>query len=184
MTSDLLVVAVFGAVHGVQGRLLLRPYNDSPDGLEALRDYGEFHRKSGTPWPKITFIDVHKGAWLVSVEGFDDRTMAQTQLTGRELYIARSQLPETEDDTFYHGDLVGLKVLLASDVGDARATPESIDSVIGTVQAVPNFGAGDILELRLADGSAPMIPFTKACCPRVDLQAGTVVVEAACLLES
>lgn len=183
MTSDLLVVAVFGAVHGVHGRLLLRPYNDSLDGLEALKNYGQFYRKSGTPWPNITFVDIHKEAWLVSVEGFTDRTISQTQLTGRELYIQRSQLPETEEDTFYHNDLVGLKVLLQSG-SNIAAPPYDISTIIGTVQAVHNFGAGDILELRLADGSTAMIPFTKACCPMVDLQAGTVVVEAACLLES
>ena len=62
-------------------------------------------------------------------------------------------------------DLIGLRAV----TNDGRE--------VGTVSAVHDFGAGDILELRLAgSGATMMLPFTQACVPAVDLAGGHIVV--------
>ena len=82
--------------------------------------------------------------------------------------MPRAVLPPPEDaDTFYHADVIGL---VAED-------PQGIR--LGTVTALLNFGAGDILEYAPdAGGPTRLIPFTKVAVPVVDVAGGRVVIEA------
>ena len=82
-----------------------------------------------------------------------DRTQAEA-LRGTELYVARGQLPEPEENEFYHADLVGLQ---AVDEGG---------QLVGTVVAIQNFGADDLIEIRVAGSNqTEFLPFTKRCVP-------------------
>ena len=48
--------------------------------------------------------------------------------------------------------------------------------LIGTIVAVPNYGAGDILEIAPPAGDTLLFPFTRAIVPEVDLAGGKVIV--------
>ena len=72
-----------------------------------------------------------------------------------------SGLPPPADGEFYHADLVGLA---AVDAGGAA---------IGTVVAVRNYGAGDLLEIALAGSrDTELVPFTEAFVPEVQHRRG------------
>ena len=94
-----------------------------------------------------------------------DRNAAE-KLTNLKLYVPRDRLPPIEDDdTFYHADLVGL----------AAVTPDG--AALGTVTAVLNFGAGDLVEIKPEGGGEPlMVPFTDAAVPEIDMTARRIVV--------
>ena len=47
---------------------------------------------------------------------------------------------------------------------------------VGTVTAIHNFGAGDIIEIAQAGGAPLMLTFTDAAVPKVDLAAKQIVV--------
>ena len=65
------------------------------------------------------------------------------------------------------GDLIGL---------DAEDTA---GKALGTVVAVHNFGAGDLLEIAPAGGGETvMMPFTAAIVPVVEMARGRIVVDA------
>jgi 16S rRNA processing protein RimM len=87
-------------------------------------------------------------------------------LRNLELYIPRARLPKIdENDTFYHADLIGL---------DAVA-PDGAQ--IGTVHALHNFGAGDIIEIMPVGSREPlMLPFNETTVPKIDLAAKQIVV--------
>ena len=72
---------------------------------------------------------------MARLAGVDDRDAAET-LTNVKLYVPRDRLPPAEDDEFYHADLVGL----------AAVTPDG--APLGTVTAIHNFGAGDVVEIK------------------------------------
>ena len=82
-----------------------------------------------------------------------------------KLYVARKLLPDPGDDSFYHSDLIGLAVVTTA--GDG----------LGELIAIHNFGAGDVLEVKLADGSTTMLPFTDIAVPKIDLDRGTIMVD-------
>jgi len=81
------------------------------------------------------------------------------------LYIPRARLPKIdESDTFYHADLIGLKAVTQN--GDE----------VGTVSAIHNFGASDVIEIKPPAGDSLLMPFTDATVPEIDLGARRIVV--------
>jgi 16S rRNA processing protein RimM len=100
---------------------------------------------------------------IAKFRGVDDRGAAEA-LNGLSLYVDRESLPPAEEDEFYHADLIGLSA--ENEAGER----------IGTVVAVHNFGAGDILEIAPPRGPSFMVPFTKAAVPNLDVAGGRIVV--------
>ena len=61
--------------------------------------------------------------------------------------------------------------------GKAFSCSNTAGHRIGEIVAVQNFGAGDLLEVRLVGSSkTELIPFTDASVPEVDIAARRVVV--------
>ena len=103
------------------------------------------------------------GIVIAAIDGVTDRDGAEA-LRGVELHVPRAALPEAGGDDYYHADLVGLAV-------------EDADGVaIGSVAALHNFGAGEILEVAIADGDSLMLPFTRQVVPEIDIAGGRLVV--------
>jgi 16S rRNA processing protein RimM len=101
---------------------------------------------------------------VVRLKGVADREAAE-RLTNLRLYVARERLPKPADDEFYYADLIGLSAVTAD------GTP------FGTVKALHNFGAGDLLEIEPASGgNTLLLPFTAAIVPVIDIAGGRVVV--------
>jgi 16S rRNA processing protein RimM len=155
-------VAQIGAAHGLKGEVRLRSFTQEPSDFAT---YGALETEDGTRKLDVEAARFSKDHYVAKFAGIDDRNAAET-LRNVNLYVARELLPEVEDDeTFYFADLVGL----------AAVTRDS--SVFGEVIAVQNFGAGDILEIRRADGSTAMVPFTETAVPEIDLAGGKIVVD-------
>lgn len=158
---------VIGA-HGVRGLVKVKPFTDEPGAVAA---YGPVETRDGARRFRIEAKGMVKDAVLCALEGVADRDAADA-LRGTELYVLRDRLPALSsvdgdaDESWYQADLVGLKAL-------------GLDgAVLGEVLAVQNFGAGDLLELRLeGEKSSLLIPFTRECVPRVDVAGGFVTID-------
>lgn len=155
-------VAKIGAAHGLRGEVRL--FVDADDPL-AIRKLGALEDAAGKRQFKIAALREAKDHLLVRFEGVSDRTEAE-RLTNLELYVPRERLPEQKDEnTFYQADLVGLRAETVA------------GKVLGEVVAVPNYGAGDLLEVKPAQGATFLVPFSDPFVPSVDVAAGRVVVE-------
>jgi len=154
-------VARIGAAHGVRGAVKLWTFTEDP---LAVKHYGPLATKDGTRQFEVTHAREAKGHLVATLKGIATRDEAE-RLNGVELYIARDQLPETDEDEYYHADLIGLAAVTAA------------DAPIGRVIAIHNFGAGDIIEIAPSHGSTMLLPFTNAVVPTVDLAGGRVVIE-------
>lgn len=151
---------ITGAV-GIRGELKVRPFTAAP---ESVADYGPVTLWPGGAVVTLRYLRSVKGGIAVRASGIADRNGAEA-LVGAALYIKRSALPPEDDaEDFYHADLIGLRV-----EGEDGA-------VIGTVRAIYDFGAGDILEIAPDKGRSFMVPFSREAVPLVDLAAGRVVV--------
>ena len=154
-------VARIGAAHGVRGAVKLWTFTEDP---LAVRDYGPLMTKDGARQFEVTHAREAKDHLVATIKGVATREDAE-RLNGIELYIAREKLPETDDDEYYHADLIGL------------AAVSTADEPLGRVAAIHNFGAGDIIEIAPPSGSTMLLPFTNAIVPTVDLAGGRVVIE-------
>ena len=129
----------------------------------AIASYGPLESEDGTRRFTIETLRPAKDHFVARLAGIGDRNAAET-LTNLKLYVSRDRLPPTEDGEFYHADLVGL----------AAVTPDG--APLGTVTAVHNFGAGDVIEIKPESGESLLVPFTDAAVPKIDIAAGRMVV--------
>lgn len=154
-------VARIGAAHGVRGAVKLWTFTEDP---LAVQRYGPLTTKDGARQFEVTHAREAKDHLVATLKGIATREEAE-RLNGIELYIARDQLPETDEGEYYHTDLIGL------------AAVTTAEQPIGRVVAIHNFGAGDIIEIAPPHGATLLLPFTNAVVPSVDLAGGRVVVE-------
>jgi 16S rRNA processing protein RimM len=158
---DKICVARIGAAHGVRGAVKLWTFTEDPFAVKA---YGPLLTKDGTRHFELTSAREAKDHLVVTFKNVADRDQAE-RLNGIELYVPRDKLPATEDDEYYHADLIGL------------AAVTTADEPLGRVMAIHNFGAGDIIEIAPPSGTTMLLPFTNAVVPTVDIAAGRVVIE-------
>ena len=165
MTADSrLLLARIGAAHGVRGEVRVKAFTGDPLALGA---YGPLLTEDGRTLT-VERLRSDKTLVVVKFRGVDDRNAAES-LRGLRLFVDRAALPVPEDeDEFYHADLIGLEAVTAD------------GAPLGTVVAIHDFGAGDILDIAppaAADRCRSLlVPFTRACVPEIDLAAGRLVV--------
>ena len=149
------------AAHGIRGHVLIHTFTEAP---EDIASYGPLQDESGERQFEITVVRVTPKGVVARISGVDDRTSAEA-LRGTQLYVERDRLPPTEEDEYYHSDLIGLSAF--------KPNGERMGEVI----AVHNFGAGDILEIRLeGKRTTEMVPFMRDFVPEVDVSAGRLTV--------
>ena len=160
--ANRICVARIGAAHGVRGEVKLWSFTEDP---AAVAHYGPLETQDGTRCFEIEALRAAKDHFVARIAGVNDRDAAE-KLRNIELYIPRARLPKIEEaDTFYHADLVGLDAI----------TPDG--ARVGTVHALHNFGAGDIIEIAPVEGGDPlMLPFNETTVPKIDVAARQVVV--------
>ena len=158
--TDRICVAQIGAAHGIRGEVRLRSFTGDP---MAVTSYGPLESEDGRQRFEIEALRPAKDVFVARLRGVADRDAAE-KLTNLRLYVSRDKLPPAEEGEFYHADLVGL----------AAVTPDG--AALGTVTAVLNFGAGDILEIKPASGEPLLVPFTDTTVPDIDMQARRMVV--------
>lgn len=163
ISGNLLLMGRIGSAHGIKGEVRIQSFTEDP---LALVDYSPL--ATNRPGLSITILSArtNTNVLVAKLEGVNNRDAAE-KLNGVELYVDRELLPETEDeDDFYHADLIGLDARLAD------------GAMLGEVIAVPNFGAGDLIEIRdPRSGDTYLYPFTRKVVPEVHLKQGYLVIE-------
>ena len=152
--AEPVTLGVIAGVHGVRGLVRVKSFTEDPDDLTA---YGPLKDAAGKSY-ELEVTGRAKGMLLVRIEA--------EALKGTELLIDRDRLPETDEDEFYHADLVGLRAETVA------------GELLGQVIAVQNFGAGDLLEIR-REGSREtvFVPFGGQTVPEIDLDAGRLLID-------
>jgi 16S rRNA processing protein RimM len=147
--------------HGIRGAVLVRSYTADP---EAIADYGALEDEAGSRRYELLVEGATAKGLICRVAGISDRTQAE-KLKGVALHIERNRLPPADDGEYYHADLIGLGAVTEAGVP------------LGTVVAVLNYGAGDILEVRTkGESRTSLFPMTEAVVRRVDIAGGTIVL--------
>lgn len=158
--EDRLCVGAISGSFGVKGEVRLKSFCAEPT---ALAEYGPLFTEDGARSFTITLTRPVAGGLGARLSGVATKEEADA-LRGTSLYVARDKLPSLPDDEFYHADLIGLE---ARDTGGV---------LLGTVIAVHNHGAGDLLEIGGGGKPSVLLPFTMATVPTVDLNAGRIVI--------
>ena len=129
-----------------------------------MERYGLLMTRDGARQFEIASAREAKDHLVATFKGIATRNDAE-KLNGIELYVPRERLPATDDDEYYHADLIGLAAVNAA------------NEPLGRVVGIHNFGAGDIIEIAPPKGATMLLPFTNAVVPTVDIAGGRVVIE-------
>jgi 16S rRNA processing protein RimM len=149
------LAAVAGA-HGVKGEVRLKLFSESVESLSR-------HAKLYVGGVERRLLAVREGGKMAVArfEGVDDRGGAEA-LRGWLVEVDRDALPPLDEGEYYHADLIGLPCV------------DQAGTAVGTVVAVENYGAGDLLEIERTDGRKSLIPFRDGI---ADLEDGGIVLD-------
>ncbi len=139
-------LAAIAGAHGVTGEVRLKLFGE---GVASLSRFKLFNDGALT-LKKLR--DDGKGGAIARFAEIADRSAAE-RLRSTLLTVPRSALPPLEEGEYYHADLLGLPAI--SDEGAA----------LGTVVAVENYGAGDVIEIEKPDGKRFMVPMNEVAVP-------------------
>lgn len=154
------VGVVIGA-HGIKGAVKIRCFTEDPKTLATL---GPFATSDGRSL-KLAVLSAAKGQVLAMIEDVADRNAAEA-LKGTRLLAERSRLVQPRADEYFQTDLIGL------DVVDQRGAN------LGKVKTILNYGAGDVLEIAMKEGTEPrLLPFDAAFVIAVDLANRRITVD-------
>jgi 16S rRNA processing protein RimM len=159
-SADRVLLGEIGAAQGLKGEVRLRSYTEDP---AAIARYGALQDEEG----RAIEIESLRGSpktLIARIKGVTTREGAEA-LTRTKLYIPRARLPERETDEWYHAELIGLSAIGTE------------GEEIGTVVAVQNFGAGDLIEVKPKRGGATvLVAFTRDTVPEVDVEGGRLTL--------
>ncbi|WP_417718437.1 ribosome maturation factor RimM [Salipiger sp.] len=161
MSEDICVGVISGAF-GVHGEVRLKSFTADP---EAIADYAPLTTEDHGRSFSVQITRAVSGGFAARLSEVRSKEEADA-LKGTRLFAPRDRLPALPDDEFYHTDLIGLSVF---DTGGKE---------LGSVKAVLNHGAADLLEVHLPGSSRTvLLPFTQAVVPTVDLASGRIVAD-------
>jgi 16S rRNA processing protein RimM len=156
MGTDRIALAAVAGAHGVRGELRLKLFTDRAESLAqhaAVFIGGREHRL-------LSAKETGKGA-IARLEGVNNRAAAEA-LRGGLIEVDRDALPPLGEGEYYHADLIGLPCL------------DREGATLGTISAVENYGAGDLLEVEDGGGRRALVPFKPGI---ADLEDGRVVID-------
>lgn len=169
--DNLVVIGRLGAVYGVKGWLKVHSFTDPADNL---LDYNPLWlRFPGVDraWRAVRVISgrPHGNTLVVQLEGVVDREQAR-RLTGCEVAVPATEMPELEAGDYYWHQLQGLRVLTRD------------NQLLGRVHSLMETGANDVLVVKPCQDSIdrrerllPYLPDQVVLA--VDLEAGEMRVD-------
>lgn len=162
MANETVVLAVILGAHGVRGDVRIKSFTSDPADCFS---YGALKSRDGAIALNAKSARVTSKGIVVTPDTHREREEWQA-LKGTELCVDRDKLPPPDDDEFYIEDLVGLIVY-----------DQTSGNRVGSIKAVHDFGAGDILEITPDQGKKTlMVPMTEEDVPSISLTDRRVTV--------
>lgn len=161
MAADTIVLAAIAGAHGIRGEVRLKLFTDDADSLARHARF----TAGGRALVLAAIRPDKPGTAIARFEGVSDRNVAET-LRGLTLSVPRQALPPLDDGEYYVADYLG------------RVVVDETGAEVGTVKAIENFGASDILDITLATGGSVMVPFIASV---VTEEADRLIVDRAWL---
>ena len=155
---DTIKLGKITAPQGIKGEVRVYPYTDELtrfSEIEAVLLDGQKR--------KIQNARYMKNMAVLKLEGVDDRNMAES-LRNKELLLAKEDLWEQPEDTYFIDDLVGCDVV--SEDGDS----------VGMLKNIISRPAQDLYEIERTDGSTFLLPAVKEFIKNVDLDNKTITI--------
>lgn len=166
---DWVTLAVLGKKWGRHGELIATSLTSGPERFSGLEHVYLFDPEGGPGAFRLIEIESvweHRGQLVFKFRGIDSISDAE-RLEGAEVRVPREQRAALPRGEYYQSDLIGCQVV-------DRATGGGV----GSVRAIQDSGGPLLLEVGGEDKGEPLlIPFVKAICVDIDVDARRIVVD-------
>jgi 16S rRNA processing protein RimM len=161
--DDFLLIGRVAGAHGIKGALKIFSFAESPSVFDSGSLIHLRGHRGGEKSYTIRWVRPHGRGVLLSFEGIDDRTKAES-LIGAELFIEKELLPELEAGTHYWFDIVGLSVFTK----DAE--------YIGQITSIIPTGSNDVYVVQ-DEGKEILVPALESVVIDIDLEKKRMTVD-------
>jgi len=159
--KNLICLGLISGPHGINGAFKIKSFTENPEDIVS---YGELLTSLGSSL-KLKIIGRSKNCMIASSDGVFTRSQSEN-LKGQYLYVERDSLPIlSEKDEYYQADLIGMNIV-----------DEELSSC-GSVVALYNFGAGDLIEIKFNDGSSGIYQFNSVNIKDIDIKNRKITID-------
>jgi 16S rRNA processing protein RimM len=159
--SSMVCVAIITAVHGIYGDIKLRSFTANPSDISKFKI---LYDESGSNQVPLQIRVASNNKIIAKIQGVTTRNEAEKRI-GQKLFIFKEDMPQLEEEEYYHQDLVGLKVLFEK------------GNQFGIIKAVHNYGAGDVIEILPTEAEkTEFYSFTSQVFPQINVKEGYIVI--------
>lgn len=159
-TSRFVALAAITQPHGVHGRVKLKLFSESLESFTMLSP--RLIRENGDA-VTVKVTGEAGGAPVVAIAQIKNRNEAELW-RGVMLGVPRDALPATDENEVYVDDLIGM--VLSTEDG----------APFGTITAIENYGASDVVVIATASGDEVLLPLTHDTFPALDTLKRTGII--------
>ena len=161
--KDLVHVGTFGQPQGLKGDIKINIFTSS---LESFKILNKYFIKIEDEFSDLSFKSIKKVGKknIASIDQSKNRDEALT-FRGKDIFTLRKNFPEIKSDEHYIIDLIGCNVV------------DKKDQMLGIVDDIKNFGAGDLIEIKSTGKDNFYIPMNKENLISVDIEKRNIVVD-------
>ncbi len=161
LKSHLIHVGTFGKPLGLKGEInIFMLTND----LYSFKKLKPFFSDDGTVAWHFQHLRMLKGNLIGKLKNYTTRTTVE-KLKGKKIFANKEKLPRTKPGEFYIFDLINCKVQLKD------------NKIIGRINKIDNFGAGDLLSIKPIKGKDFYIPMNEDNVISVNLKKKIIVIK-------
>ncbi len=162
LLNNFIQVGKIGRPKGTKGLLRLHCFlNDNRD----INQFQKFYLKDETII-KVKLVSFDSKSPLVTINDISDRNQVEVYVN-QYIYLQKEKLSPTQENEFYFHDLEGLDVV------------DQQNEIVGKVESVVNFGAGDLLEIYfLKSSKKEFFRFTETNFPKVDIKEKKITIKS------
>ena len=162
LLDNFIQVGKIGRPKGTKGLLRLHCFlNDNRD----INQFQKFYLEDETII-KVKLVSFDSKSPLVTINDISDRNHIEGYVN-QYIYLHKEKLSPTDENEFYFHDLEGLDVV------------DQQNEIVGKVESVVNFGAGDLLEIYfLKSSKKEFFRFTETNFPKVDVKEKKITIKS------
>ena len=162
LLDNFIQVGKIGRPKGTKGLLRLHCFlNDNRD----INQFQKFYLEDETII-KVKLVSFDSKSPLVTINDINDRNQIEGYVN-QYIYLHKEKLSPTDENEFYFHDLEGLDVV------------DQQNEIVGKVESVVNFGAGDLLEIYfLKSSKKEFFRFTETNFPKVDVKEKKITIKS------
>ena len=158
--KQLVHIGSFGRPLGLKGEVKIIVNTFEFNTIKSMSSY--LINERGSIW-NFQYLKIRKDKLIGKFQECNSRNCVE-KLTGKKIFIDKSNLPKIKKNQFYVFDLINCKVKTIN------------NKLLGNIINIDNFGAGDLINIKKTNNKSFYIPMNEDNIVKVDIKKKLVIV--------